>query len=102
MADIAVKSLTGADVQTITVSDEIFAAPVNVPLMHQAVLRIQAGQRAGTHKAKTRGEVAGSTLKLYRQKGTGRARHGDRKAPTNKGGGVAFPPIPRSYEVRMP
>jgi large subunit ribosomal protein L4 len=102
MPDIAVKNLEGGEAETITLSDEVFAAPVNVSLMHQAVQRIQASQRLGTHKAKSRGEVRGSTMKVYRQKGTGRARHGDRKSPLFKGGGVAFPPQPRSYAVRMP
>jgi large subunit ribosomal protein L4 len=102
MPDIAVKNLEGGDAETITLSDEVFAAPVNVGLMHQAVQRIQASHRLGTHKAKTRSEVRGSTLKIYRQKGTGRARHGDRKSPLFKGGGTAFPPVPRSYAVRMP
>jgi large subunit ribosomal protein L4 len=102
MPDIAVKNLSGGDVETINLSDEIFGVPVNVPLMHQAVTRIQASARLGTHKAKTRSEVRGSTAKIYRQKGTGRARHGSRKSPTFKGGGVAFPPQPRNYAVRMP
>jgi large subunit ribosomal protein L4 len=102
MPDIAVRTLAGADSQTITLSDDVFAAPINVPLMHQAVMRIQNAQRAGTSAAKTRGQVSGSTAKIYRQKGTGRARHGSRKAPIFKGGGIVFPPIPRSYAVRMP
>jgi large subunit ribosomal protein L4 len=102
MPEITVKNLAGGEGETITLSDEVFAAPVNMSLMHQAVLRVQAGQRSGTHKAKTRGEVRGSTAKLYPQKGRGRARHGSRKSPIFKGGGVAFPPQPRSYEVRMP
>jgi large subunit ribosomal protein L4 len=66
------------------------------------VQRILADQRTGTHKAKTRGEVAGSGAKPWRQKGTGRARQGTRTSPLWKGGGVAFPPQPRSYAVRMP
>jgi large subunit ribosomal protein L4 len=102
MPELAVKNLAGEQVDTITLSDNIFGVKVNVPLMHQAVTRIQADQRLGTHKAKTRSEVAGSTVKVWRQKGTGRARHGSRKAPIWRGGGVAFPPQPRSYEVRMP
>lgn len=102
MADIAVKNLAGEQVDTITVSDEVFGAPVNVGLMHQAVQRILADQRLGTHKAKTRGEVSGSGAKPWRQKGTGRARQGTRTSPIWKGGGVAFPPQPRSYAVSMP
>lgn len=102
MPEIAVKNLSGEQVETLTLSDEVFAAPVNVTLMHQAVQRILADQRTGTHKAKTRGEVAGSGAKPWRQKGTGRARQGTRTSPLWKGGGVAFPPQPRSYAVRMP
>lgn len=102
MPELTVKSLAGEEVETITVSDAVFEAPLNPPLMHQAVARILADQRLGTHKAKTRGEVRGSGVKPWRQKGTGRARQGTRTSPIWKGGGVAFPPLPRSYEVRMP
>jgi len=102
MPEIAVKSLAGEQVDTIQLSDAVFGAPVNVPLMHQAVTRILAAQRLGTHKAKTRGEVRGGGAKPWRQKGTGRARQGSRTSPLWKGGGVVFPPTPRDYEVGMP
>jgi large subunit ribosomal protein L4 len=102
MPDIAVRNLAGEQVETITLSDEVFGAQVNVPLMHQAVQRILADRRLGTHKAKTRSEVSGSGAKPWRQKGTGRARQGMRTSPLWKGGGIAFPPQPRSYAVRMP
>src|SRR5947209_2263320 len=102
MPEIAVKDLTGQQVDTITLSDEIFAAPVNAALMHQAVNRILADQRYGTHKAKTRSEVSGGGAKPWRQKGTGRARQGSRTSPLWRGGGVVFPPSPRSYSVSMP
>jgi large subunit ribosomal protein L4 len=102
MPDIAVKNLAGDQVDTITLSDTIFGAPVNGPLMHQAVLRIMADQRLGTHKAKTRGEVSGGGSKPWRQKGTGRARQGSRTSPIWKGGGVVFPPTPRSYDLKLP
>lgn len=102
MPELAVKNLAGEDVETIALSEDVFGAKVNVPLMHQAATRILAAQRHGTHRAKTRGQVSGSTAKVWRQKGTGRARHGSRKAPIFRGGGVAFPPQPRNYEVRMP
>lgn len=102
MAEIPVKNLAGEQVESITVSDDVFGAPVNGPLMHQAVQRILADQRLGTHKAKTRSEVTGSGAKPWRQKGTGRARQGMRTSPLWKGGGVVFPPTPRSYAVRMP
>ena len=102
MPELAVKNLMGEEVDTITLSDQVFGVTVNVPLMHQAVARILAAQRAGTHKAKSRSEVRGGGAKPWRQKGTGRSRQGSRTSPLWKGGGVAFPPIPRSYEVRMP
>jgi large subunit ribosomal protein L4 len=102
MAELPVLDLTGQQVDTIALSDDVFAAPVNVPLMHQAVRRILADRRLGTHKAKTRSEVSGGGVKPWRQKGTGRARQGSRTSPLWKGGGVAFPPTPRSYVLRMP
>lgn len=102
MPEIAVKNLAGEDVETVALSDEVFGASVNGPLMHQAVQRILADSRLGTHKAKTRGEVSGSGVKPWRQKGTGRARQGTRTSPVWTGGGVTFPPTPRSYRVRMP
>ncbi|MGH2447632.1 MAG: 50S ribosomal protein L4 [Chloroflexota bacterium] len=102
MTEIAVRNLSGEQVDTITVSDAVFAQPLNEALMHQAVTRILANRRAGTHSAKTRSEVSGTGAKAYRQKGTGRARHGAKTAPVFRGGGVAFPPIPRSYQLDMP
>src|SRR5919199_468483 len=102
MPQVSVRNLAGEQVDTIELSDDVFAVPLNVSLMHQAVARILADQRAGTHKAKTRGEVSGGGEKPWRQKGTGRARQGSRSAPHWKGGGVAFPPTPRSYSVSMP
>lgn len=102
MPELAVKDLSGERVDTIMLSDEVFGAPINGPLMHQAVSRILAAQRLGTHKAKGRSEVRGGGAKPWRQKGTGRARQGSRTSPLWKGGGVAFPPVPRSYQVSMP
>jgi large subunit ribosomal protein L4 len=102
MPEIAVRDLTGATVDTITLSDTVFAAPINGPLMHQAAVRLLADRRSGTQKAKTRGEVRGGGAKPWRQKGTGRARQGSRTSPIWRGGGVAFAARPRSYEVRMP
>jgi large subunit ribosomal protein L4 len=81
---------------------EAFGEKVNFALLHQAVVAQRANRRQGTSKVKSRHEVAGSTRKIYRQKGTGRARHGDIKAPLFVGGGRAFGPKPRSYEVRLP
>jgi len=80
----------------------VFGVEPNTYVMHQALVRQQANARLGTHKAKTRGEVRGTTAKWYRQKGTGRARHGDRKAPIFVGGGQAHKPQPRDYTKKMP
>lgn len=80
---------------------EIFDAKVNPSLLAQSVRVYLANQRLGTHSSKTRSEVAGSTRKIYRQKGTGRARHGDIKAPIFIGGGVAFGPKPREYRLNL-
>ena len=81
---------------------EIFAAKVNVPLIHQVVVAQQAAARQGTHATKTRGVVRGGGKKPYRQKGTGRARQGSTRAPQFAGGGVAHGPVPRSYAQRTP
>ena len=93
---------TGEEIGTIDLPDELFAAPVNTAVVHQAVVAQLAGRRLGTHDTKTRGEVAGGGRKPYRQKGTGRARQGSRRAPQYAGGGVVFGPHPRSYAQRLP
>lgn len=95
-------NMAGEQVDEIELRPDIFEAPVNVPLMHQALVRQLANARLGTHKTKSRGEVNRTTRKWYRQKGTGRARHGSRNAPIFVGGGIAHGPKPRSYEKRMP
>jgi len=92
----------GEKIGEVELSADIFEVPVNIPLMHQAVQRQLANARAGTHKAKSRGEINRSKAKWYRQKGTGRARHGSRNAPIFVGGGVAHGPTPRSYAKQMP
>lgn len=93
---------SGDEVGTIQLADYIFGIEPNVPVMHQAMVRQQANARLGTSNTLRRGEVAGSTRKLYRQKGTGRARAGSIRAPNRKGGGVAHGPHPRSYRQAMP
>ena len=80
----------------------IFAVTPNMPVMHQAFVRQQANARQGTASTKTRTEVSGGGVKPYRQKGTGRARHGSTREPSMKGGAVVFGPHPRSYAQRMP
>lgn len=93
---------TGAELGTIELDDHIFGIVPNVPVMHQMLVLQNANARQGTHSAKTRGEVQGSTRKIYRQKGTGRARQGSIRAPHHSGGGVVFGPKPRDYSKRMP
>ena len=89
----------GADVE---LPGEIFAAKVNIPLMHQVVVAQEAAARRGTHATKTRGDVRGGGKKPYRQKGTGRARQGSLRAPQYAGGGIVHGPVPRSYAQRTP
>ena len=99
---IPVKNMQGENVGEVELLPEIFEAPVNVSLMHQALVRQLSNARLGTHKTKTRGENNRSKAKWYRQKGTGRARHGSRNAPIFVGGGIAHGPRPRSYTKQMP
>jgi len=99
---LPVMDTNGQEVDSRDLPAEIFEAPINVGLMHQAYVRQMANARIGTHKAKTRGEVNRTKQKWYRQKGTGRARHGSRNAPIFVGGGVAHGPQPRSYAKQMP
>ncbi len=99
---VPVLNMKGEEVDTIELPADIFGASVNVGLMHQAYVRQMANARLGTHRTKTRGEVLLSTRKIYRQKGTGRARHGSRKAPIFVGGGVAHGPKTRDYTLHMP
>src|ERR1700719_3648473 len=95
-------AVIGAKDKTVELPEDIFAAKVNVPLIHQVVVAQQAAARQGTHAAKTRGQVRGGGKKPYRQKGTGRARQGSLRAPQYTGGGVVHGPVPRSYAQRTP
>ena len=97
-----VYSLNGEVVDQIELSQAIFALPFNEAVVHQAMTRQLASRRQGTASTKTRGEVIGSTRKLYSQKHTGRARRGDIKSPLLRGGGVVFGPKPRTYRQSMP
>ena len=99
---VPILNLLGEQIDQVELPEYIFSAKINRGLMHQALVRQMANARQGTHKAKTRGEVRMSGAKIYRQKGTGRARHGDRKAPIFVGGGVAHGPQVRSYRKKMP
>ena len=99
---VSVVSPSGRAGQDVELPDEIFSAPVNVPLIHQVVVAQEAAARQGTHATKTRGLVRGGGKKPYRQKGTGRARQGSIRAPQYAGGGVVHGPQPRSYVQRTP
>jgi large subunit ribosomal protein L4 len=99
---VPIYSSSGEEVGEIDLLSEIFEASINLPLMHQALMRQLANARQGTHKAKTRSEVNRSKSKWYRQKGTGRARHGSRNANLFVGGGIAHGPEPRNYTKKMP
>lgn len=99
---VNVMGLNGEKQGTVTLPKEVFDAKVNPTLMAQAVRVYLANQRIGTASTKTRGEVTGSTRKIYRQKGTGRARHGSIKAPVFVGGGIVFGPQPRDYRLSLP
>jgi len=92
----------GASQGHIQLPEHIFAEEPNAPVMHQAYVRQMANARQGTASTKRRGEVSGGGAKPYRQKGTGRARHGSIREPSMKGGGVVFGPHPRDYSQRMP
>ena len=93
---------TGEQIGDIALDAYVFGITPNVPVMHQAMVRQLANARKGTHNTLGRGDVKGSTRKLYRQKGTGRARQGSARAPHRKGGGVAHGPHPRDYTLQMP
>lgn len=99
---VPVFDLQGKKISEAELRDDIFAAPVNQALMHQALLRQLANARLGAHKTKTRGEVRGGGRKPWRQKGTGRARQGSIRAPQWRGGGTVFGPRPRDYRQKMP
>ena len=102
---VPLKNASGKVVKKVEVSDALFGLPITNSLrgvIHQAVVRQRANARQGTASTKTRGVVAGSTRKLFAQKGTGRARQGGIRSPLRRHGGITFGPHPRSYRQRMP
>jgi large subunit ribosomal protein L4 len=101
MADVKVLNMSGAEVGTISLNDDIFGIEANEHAMHMAVVSYLANQRQGTQSTKTRAEVSGGGRKPWRQKGTGRARQGSIRSPQWKGGGVVFAPKPRDYTMRL-
>lgn len=99
---VDVLNINGEKLREVELPSSIFEAPINIDLMHQAYTRQMANARQGTHETKVRSEVAGGGAKPWKQKGTGRARQGSRRAAQWVGGGRIHTPHPRSYEQRMP
>jgi large subunit ribosomal protein L4 len=102
MPVVDVKNLEGKTVGQLDLADDVFGAKVNAHLLHEAVRHYLAGRRAGTHKTKDKSEVSGSGKKLWKQKGTGRARIGSIRSPLWRHGGTVHGPVPRSYEYAVP
>lgn len=102
MPKVAAYSATGEPAGEMDLPEGVFGIRPHPAVVHQAVVAQHANARQGTASTKTRGEVEGSTRKIWRQKGTGRARHGDIRAPIFVGGGVVFGPKPRDYSHRLP
>jgi large subunit ribosomal protein L4 len=101
MAQTTILNPTGGEAGTVELADALFGAPVNTALIHQAAVRQLAGRRRGTADTLTRSEVSGGGHKPWRQKGTGRARQGSRRAPQWTGGGTIFGPHPRAYDQKL-
>ena len=102
MISVPVVDVTGKQVGTYDIDPADFAKDINKQLLHDVVVMYQANKRTGSHKTKTRGEVSGSTKKLFRQKGTGNARVGTKRSPIRRGGGHCFAKVPRDYGYRLP
>lgn len=102
MAVVDVRNLDGKTVGQVDLADDVFAARVNPHVLHETVRHYLASQRAGTHKTKAKGEVSGAGRKLWKQKGTGRARIGSIRSPLWRHGGTVHGPVPRKYGYRLP
>ncbi|MHC4179839.1 MAG: 50S ribosomal protein L4 [Planctomycetota bacterium] len=102
MLDIPVYNTDGEKVDTMKVDERLLGSTVNAPLLKQAIVGYHANRRQGTVATKGRGMVAGSTRKMFKQKGTGRARRGPRRTPVVRGGGHTFAKVPRSFRQNMP
>jgi large subunit ribosomal protein L4 len=102
MPTVDVVDWNNKKVGEVELADEVFGAEVNEALLYEAVRQFQAGRRAGTHKTKVRSEVAGSGKKLWKQKGTGRARMGSVRSPLWRHGGTVHGPVPRDYSYKLP
>ena len=99
---VAVTNLKAESVGEINLSDKVFGLDARPDLMHRYVRWQLAKRRSGTHKAKARSEIRGTTAKMYKQKGTGRARHGTSKVNQFRGGGATFGPVPRDHGHKLP
>jgi large subunit ribosomal protein L4 len=102
MPKVDIVDLNNQTVGAMDLADSVFAAPVNEALLYEAVRNLQAGLHRGTHKTKPRGEVAGAGKKLWKQKGTGRARMGSIRSPIWRHGGTVHGPVVRSYAYKLP
>jgi large subunit ribosomal protein L4 len=102
MPVVDVKNLDGKTVGQVELAEDVFGAKVNAHLLHEAVRHYLAGERSGTHKTKDKSEVSGSGKKLWKQKGTGRARIGSIRSPLWRHGGTVHGPVPRSYQYSLP
>ncbi|MBF0100710.1 MAG: 50S ribosomal protein L4, partial [Desulfobacterales bacterium] len=102
MAEVDVLNIKGERISQVELPNEIYNLEINQGLLHEIIRMQLAKRRSGTASTKGRSVVSGSRRKLYRQKGTGRARSGDIKSPLRKGGGIIFGPLPRSYEFQLP
>jgi large subunit ribosomal protein L4 len=102
MPVLDVQNINGKKISQVELADDVFSVPVKTSVLHQVVTMQLANRRAGTAAVKHRSEVSGSRRKLYRQKGTGRARRGDIKSPLLRGGGVVFGPDDRNYTHKVP
>jgi large subunit ribosomal protein L4 len=100
--ELKVTTLAGKSAGTVTLSDTVFGLEPRPDILHRMVRWQLAKRQAGTHKSKTRGEIKATSKKMYRQKGTGSARHGNKAAPQFRGGGKAFGPIVRSHAFDLP
>jgi large subunit ribosomal protein L4 len=99
---VQVKNLAAEEVGSLELSDAIFGVEIRTDILHRVVVWQLAKRRAGTHKVKTRAEINRTGAKMYKQKGTGRARHGSRRVNLFRGGGVAFGPQPRDHSIDLP
>ncbi|OHB81490.1 MAG: 50S ribosomal protein L4 [Planctomycetes bacterium RBG_16_64_12] len=102
MVTLPIHDRTGAEVGTYEIDPAELAPRINKQLLHDAVVMYQTNVRQGSAKTKSRGEVVGTTKKMYRQKGTGRARAGSRRSPIRRGGGHTFAKLPKDWSYRMP